>query len=423
MSDRGHTAQALLIENIGLLATPAGNMPARGEAMRAVTCIPQAAVLIRDGIIEAVYTQGTLPGNLPKDLCRVDAHGMLATPGLIDAHTHLVFGGWRQQEAAQRAQGVDYMEILREGGGILDTVRHTRAASYEALLAKGAGFVREMLSRGVTACEIKSGYGLDIETEAKQLCVARALGEGTPMEVVTTYLGAHAVPPEYKGRTDAYVDFLVEEAIPAIAAEDLADFCDVFCEADVFDLDQSRRILQAAMAHGLRARMHADEIVSLGGGGLAAELNAASADHLIAVSEESLLQLAQRDTVAVLLPQTSLFLGKPFAPARRMIELGVPVALATDFNPGSCPSNNLPLSMTLGMIRYGMTPEELLTAVTLNAAAAIGKAGSLGTLEPGKQADLVLWDAEDIAMLCYRMGSNLARAVYKRGELVAQNNA
>lgn len=409
---------ALLIHNIGLLATPVGTGPLRGAAMGALQKRQNAAVLIRDGVIKAVFSNGDT-AHCPEDTRLFDAGGRLATPGLIDSHTHLVFGGWRQHEAFRRAQGDAYMDILRAGGGILDTVARTRAAAPDALFAKSRAFVREMLARGVTSCEIKSGYGLDIDTERKQLRVARRLARETPMDVATTFLGAHAVPPEYAGDTDGYVDFLVHYAIPAVAAEGLADFCDAFCEEGVFDIGQSRRILLCAKAHGMAAKLHADEIVSMGGGALAAELDAVSADHLIAVDETGTERLAAGRTVATLLPQTSFYLGRPYAPARALIERGVPVALATDFNPGSCPSNNLHLSMTLAFLKYGLSPEEVLTAVTQNAACAIGRGERLGTLETGKQADLVLWDAEDVTMLCYRMGANLVHTVFKRGEPLA----
>lgn len=413
-------SRPLLIHNIGLLATPTGQQPLGGGAMEHVQTLPDASVLIEEGRIRAVCSHGELP-DAPEGTTRYDARGMIATPGLIDAHTHLVFGGYRQGEAQLRAQGAHYMDILRAGGGILDTVRKTRKASFDALYAKAEGFAREMLARGVTACEVKSGYGLDMDTERKQLRVARALGERTPLEVATTFLGAHAVAPEFAGAPDAYVDFLVREAIPTIAAEGLADFCDVFCEEGVFDIAQSRRILQCAAAHGMVGKLHADELVPMGGGGLAAEMGAVSADHLIAASGESLAKMARAGTIAVLLPQTSLYLGKPFAPAGRMMALAVPIALATDFNPGSCPSNNLHLSMTLAFLKYGMTPQAVLTAVTQNAACAIGRGDTLGTLEAGKQGDLVLWDAGDLAMLCYRMGSNLACTVVKRGEIICEN--
>lgn len=411
--------QALLIDNIGTLATPLGAAPLRGHAMDDLRIAHNAAILVRDGVIWGVYENGALPSPMPDAVQRLNAGGRLATPGLVDAHTHLVFGGYRQQEAWRRVRGDLYLDILRAGGGILDTVRKTRDMDFEALYDKSLRFVHEMLARGVTTCEAKSGYGLDIETEEKQLRVARALGKNTPMDIRATYLGAHAVPPEFAGRADAYVDFLVEEAIPRVAAQGLADFCDVFCEEGVFSIAQSRKILTCARMHGLRAKIHADELVPLGGGALAAELDAVSADHLIAADDRSLRKLAQSETVAVLLPQTSLYLDRPYARARDMLALGIPVALASDFNPGSCPSNNLLLSMTLGFLKYALSPGEVLTAATQNAACAIGLGERVGTLEAGKQADIVLWDAEDLSMLCYRMGSNLMHRVVKKGILLS----
>ncbi|MDL2317812.1 imidazolonepropionase [Eubacteriales bacterium OttesenSCG-928-A19] len=412
--------ETLLIHNIGLLATHRGSAPLHGAAMAEPMLLQDASILVENGRVTAVC-EGDSPAQAPSGARRYDAGGRLVTPGMIDSHTHLVFGGYRQQEVARRVRGVDYMEILRAGGGILDTVRHTRAASFDALYEKSLAFVWEMLARGVTACECKSGYGLDIETEMKQLRVARRLAETTPMDVRTTFLGAHAVPPEYAGHTDDYVDFLVGEAIPAIAAEGLADFCDVFCEEGVFSIAQSRRILLSAKEHSMPAKLHADEIVSLGGGALAAEVGAVSADHLIAVDPDGMRALAGSDTIATLLPQTSLYLGKPFAPGRALIEAGAAVALATDFNPGSCPSNNLQLSMNLGFLKYGLSPEEVLAAVTLNAACALGMGAGIGTLEEGKRADIVLWDAEDLSLPCYRMGSNLVHAVFKDGVLIHES--
>lgn len=406
-----------MLTNIGLLATPTGSVPARGHRMGEVALHRDAAIHVRDGVVAGIYSGGR---RLRLDIEEVDAGQRLVTPGLIDAHTHLVFGGYRQHEVQKRLQGADYLEILKSGGGILDTVRSTRAASEQILTGKSQALAVEMLARGVTCCEIKSGYGLDIDTEMKQLRVARELSGVLPLDVRTTFLGAHAVPEEFGGRADDYVAYLLSEVIPEVAKSGLADFCDVFCERGVFDIGQSRAVLECARRHGLKLKLHADELEPMGGAQLAASLNATSADHLIAADDGGLDALSNSDTVAVLLPQTSLYLDKPFARARRMIGLGIPVALATDFNPGSCPSNNLHLSMNLGFIKYRMTPEEILTAVTLNAACAISMGESAGTLEPGKQADFVVWDADDLAMLCYRMGTNLAKCVVKRGMKVGE---
>ncbi len=410
-------ANRLLIKNIGLLQTPQGSDrhcgPRQGENLK----LRGASVLIEDGIIRAVAQDGALPQG-SEGAETLDAGGCLVTPGLVDAHTHLVFGGWRQGEIPLKLKGATYLDILRAGGGILDTVRHTRAASEEELYQKSRRFLDEMLSLGVTTCEIKSGYGLDIDTELKQLRVIRRLAEDHPMDVAATYLGAHAIPDEYKGRADDYVDLVCGAVIPRVAQEGLAEFCDVFCEDSVFDVAQSRRVLEAGKKHGLRPKIHADEIEEIGGAELSGEVQAVSAEHLIATGERGMAAMQKGGVIACLLPQTSFYLGKTFAPARRMIELGIPVALASDFNPGSCPSFNLQLSVNLGVLRYKMLPEEILTAVTINAACACGRERTVGAIEPGKKADLVLWDAPDWEMVCYRFGSNLAKTVVKGGKII-----
>ncbi len=402
--------EKLVIKNIGLLATPTGKTARGGAAQGQITRLPNAWLEAVDGIITAVGT-----GEAPNCPNTVDAQGHLVTPGLIDAHTHLVFGGWREHELAMKRQGVPYLEILAKGGGILSTVRATREATEDSLTQKGETILRQMLALGVTACEAKSGYGLDRETELKQLRVIRNLKERQPVELVATYLGAHAVPTEYKGNRQAYMDLMVKEMIPLVAEEGLAEYCDVFCETGVFTPEESQVILKAGQAHGLGAKIHADEIDALGGSELAGRIRAVSAEHLIAIDQRGIASMAEGGTVAVLLPATSLYLGKPYAPARAMIEAGVPVATASDFNPGSCPSFNMQLVMDLASWGYKMTPEEVLTAVTLNAAAAIGRADRLGSLEAGKQADLVIWNTANLEYLFYRFGENLAKTVMKKG--------
>lgn len=406
----------LLIKNIGLLQTPIGNTSARGEAQAHNVKIKNAAILIEDGLIKAVFEGGELPF-CGKSVDAMDANGMLATPGWIDCHTHLVFGGWRQHEVPLKLRGASYLEILRAGGGILDTVRHTREASEDALYEKSNAFLGEMLANGVTTVEGKSGYGLDLEHECKQLRVMKRLNETQPVEVIPTFMGAHAIPTEYAGDGDKYIDYLCDEVLPRVKEEGLARFADVFCEDSVFNVAQSRKYLKAAQALGLGLKIHADEIEEIGGVQLAGELHAISAEHLIATGEAGMAALAAGGVTAALLPQTSFYLNKPFAQARRMIELGIPIAIASDFNPGSSPSLNLQLAANLGYLRYGMQPAEVLTAVTLNAACAIGLGDRLGTIETGKQADIVLWDAPDMEMLCYRFGSNLAHTVIKKGEV------
>lgn len=408
--------EKLLVKNIGLLQTPVGSGCHCGAQQGENQKLKNAAVLCEDGKITAVTADSALPAG-SEGAAVYDAGGRLVTPGLVDAHTHLVFGGWRQGEIPLKLRGATYLDILRAGGGILDTVRHTRAASEDELFEKSRAFLDEMLALGVTTCEIKSGYGLDLETELKQLRVIRRLNSEHPVDIAATYLGAHAIPDEYKGRADEYVDFVCQTVIPRVAEEKLASFCDVFCEDSVFDVAQSRRVLEAGKKHGLRPKIHADEIEEIGGAGLSGEVGAVSAEHLIATGERGMEAMRRGGVIACLLPQTSFYLGKTFAPARRMIELGIPVALASDFNPGSCPSFNLQLSINLGLLRYQMLPEEILTAVTVNAACACGRGNLCGTLEAGKQADLVVWDAPDWEMVCYRFGSNQTKAVVKNGRV------
>lgn len=399
-----------LIRNIGLLATPEGFCARRGPAQGQLRLLKNAWVLAEDGIITAVG-QSEPPCGAEQI---IDGAGRLATPGLADAHTHLIFGGWRQDELADKLHGVPYLDILARGGGILSTVRATRAATEAELLEKGRRALLEMQRFGVTACEAKSGYGLETETELRQLRVIRQLGQECAMDLAPTLLGAHALPPEYQADREGYLRLLCEEMIPRAAAEGLARFCDVFCEEGVFTVEEARRILLAGKAHGLLPKLHADEIHPIGGSQLAGELGAVSAEHLIVCPEEGMERMARGGVIACLLPCTSLYLGASFAPARRLVEKGVAIAIATDFNPGSCPCLNLQLAMSLGCLYYRLTPEEVLTAVTLNGAAAMGLAGRLGSVEPGKQCDLALWDAPDLNYLCYRMGSNLCASVIKK---------
>lgn len=407
---------SLLIKNIGMLQTPIGSESHAGLKQGENLKLNNAAILIRDGVIAEITDDGILPKGAEKVDFEIDAEGKLATPGLIDGHTHLVFGGYRQNEIPMKLEGMTYLDILKEGGGILDTVRKTRASSFEELYDKSAGFLDEMLSLGVTTCEAKSGYGLDLENETKQLKVVKRLKEAHRVELVSTFMGAHAVPDEYKGRSDEFVDFLCEELLPYVAENKLATYCDIFCEDAVFNVEQSRKYLSKAKELGFGLKIHADEIEEIGGSELAGEMGAISAEHLIAAGEKGMAAMAKAGTTAMLLPATSFYLGKTYAPARRMIELGIPVAIATDFNPGSCPSLSLQFGINLGYLKYRMTPEEVLTAVTINPACAMGRGHIVGTLEVGKQADIVIWNAPDMQMLCYRFGSNLAWKVIKKGK-------
>ena len=405
----------ILIKNIGMLATAEGNEPLRGAAQHGgVKLRRNAAVMINGDTIQAVYDNGSAPecDNV------IDAGGRLVTAGLIDAHTHLIFGGWRQHEVPLKLRGASYLEILQAGGGILNTLVATRNASEDELYERAEKALAEMLDHGITTVEAKSGYGLDVENELKQLRVIRRLSAEGGFSVVPTFMAAHAVPPEFKGDPDGYIEFICTKILPKVADDELCEFVDVFCETGVFDVEQSRRMLTYGQAYGFKTKIHADEIDAIGGSVLAGEMGAVSAEHLIAINKAGIESMARGGTIACLLPGTSLYLGKEFAPARDMIAAGVPVAVCTDFNPGSCPSNDLQLCMNLAYLKYRMTPEEVLAAVTINAACAVGRGETLGTVEPGKQADLVIWDAEDLDYLVYRMGTNKAEKVIRKGNIV-----
>ncbi|HET9344233.1 MAG TPA: imidazolonepropionase [Candidatus Limnocylindrales bacterium] len=358
---------------------------------------------------------------------RLDALGGAVTPGLVDPHTHLLFAGSREDELELRQRGAGYMEILASGGGILSTVARTRAATADDLRAHGRRWLDEMLAHGTTTVEAKSGYGLDLQTELRLLEVAHELGAAGPVDVVPTYLGAHAVPPEFRDRPDgveAYVRNVVDEQLPGIAAQGRARFCDVFCEEGAFSAAQAERILLAGAALGLAPRLHADELVPSGGAELAAAIGAVSADHLAAPSEAGIEALSAaaadgRPVVATVLPATTWFLMKPrHAPARTFIERGIPVAIGTDFNPGTSPTPSLPLAMTIACLNLGLTPDEVLAAVTINAAFAVGLGEEVGSLEGGKTADLVIWRVPTSRQIPYWPAADLARTVVKRGRVV-----
>lgn len=412
---------SLLIHHIGMLATATGSAAKAGAAQGQIRVLRDAYVAVQDGKITAVG-EGNFPQSFLSEGCScIDAQGSLVTAGLVDAHTHLVFGGWREDELALKLHGVPYLDILAQGGGILSTVRATRRASREELLQKTRKALSTMLSYGTTTCEAKSGYGLNLEDECKQLEVVEKLKGCQPVELVSTFMAAHALPEEYKDDREGYLSLVIDRMLPYVVQHHLAEYCDVFCETGVFTAQESRRILQAAQKLGLGAKIHADEIDPIGGSQLAGEIGAVSAEHLIVCPQEGIASMARASTIACLLPATSFYLGATFAPAKQMIEAGVPVAIATDFNPGSTPNLSLQLAMNIACYRYRMTPEETLTAATLNAAAAIGRAGKVGTVEVGKQADLLIWDADNLNYIFYRYGNNLVKTVIKAGEVVCCN--
>ena len=403
----------LLITDIGALAPPLGTAAKGGAAQGEIQTLRNAYVLIEDGVITQVGTGAPPP-------CQgevLSAGGALVTPGLVDAHTHLIFGGWRQNELGLKLHGKTYLEIQNAGGGIQSTTNATRQATAEELAEKALRALDEMMGFGVTTCEAKSGYGLSTEHELKALQVIKDLQRRHPIDIAATFMGAHLVPAEYKADREAYIRLICEEMLPQVKEQGIAQFCDVFCEADTFTVEESRRVLEAGLKYGLRPKIHADEIEAIGGSQLAGELGAISAEHLIVCPPDGIESMARGGVVACLLPCTSLYLGASFAPARDMVNAGVPVAMASDFNPGSCPCLNMQLVINLGCLKYRLTPEEVLTAVTLNAAAAIDRAGTIGSVEPGKAGDLVIWEAADLNYLCYRMGSNLVRNVIKGGQV------
>lgn len=412
----------LILKNIGKLVTMQGSSSFRvKEEMNKINIIENAYIAVKNGKILAIGV-GDEFGNLCGDDTKIhDAEGLLVTPGLIDSHTHLIHGGSRENEFSMKLNGVPYIEILNNGGGILSTVKATKEASEEELYKKAKKSLDRMLEFGVTTVEEKSGYGLELNTEIKQLEVARALDKNHPVDLVHTFLGAHAVPEEYKENHKAYIDILVDVMMPKIKDMGLAEFCDVFCEEGVFTIEESEYILQKAKEIGYKLKIHADEIESLGGAELAAKLGCVSADHLMAASDEGIKMMAENNVVANILPATSFNLNKNYADCRKMIDMGAIVSLSSDYNPGSCPSENLQLVMQLGCLHLKMTPNEVLTAVTINAAYAIDRADKIGSIEVGKNADFVVFDARNVEYLMYHFGINHTKKVYKNGNLVVDN--
>lgn len=415
----------LLIHNIAEIATPLGSAPRSGEDQGRVKHLERAEIVVSGECI--VFVGGREQrerdfGDLP-DAKRLDAAGGTVVPGWVDPHTHLPWAGSREHEFAARLQGAGYQEIAAAGGGILATVGRTREASTEDLAAAMAPRLKQMLRWGTTTAEAKSGYGLATDQEIKQLEAIRLAADTQPVDLVPTLMAAHEVPPEFEDRADDYVDLVTDEIIPRVAERELASFCDVFCERGVFTADQSLKVLRAGRDHGLIPRLHADEFVDSDGARVAAEVGAASADHLIAVSDEGIERLAESQVTAVLLPGTSFFLMRhSYAPARRLIEAGVPVALATDCNPGSSNTESIPGVITLAVLEMGLTVEEALTAATLNAACSLGLGEQIGSVEVGKQADLLLLEAPNLFHLAYHFGINPVGVVIKRGRVAHEQS-
>ncbi len=384
--------------------------------------IENGYIIIKDGFIKSIGS-----GELPTCLCEsgtqiIDAEGKTVTPGLVDCHTHLVHGGSRENELPMKLAGAPYIDILKSGGGILSTVRATREQTKEQLMDKAIKSLNRMLTHGTTTVEAKSGYGLDFDAEIKCLEAAKELNIAHPVDIVSTYMGAHAIPPEYKGNGKGYLDFMIKDVMPYIIENGLAEYMDVFCEDGVFSVDESEFIMQKAKDMGFKLKIHADEIIPLQGAELAAKMGAVSAEHLLAASDEGIDDMAKARVTAVLLPGTSFYLmtGK-FARARKMIEKGVKVALATDYNPGTCPTENLQSIMTFACFGMKLTPLEIIKGMTINAAYAIGRENEIGSIEIGKKADLVIFDCPNLNYLIYHFGINHVDKVIKKGKVVVDN--
>lgn len=406
------------------ITTPLGGAaPSAGAEQGRVKTWEKGALLVVDGQIAAVGDEEevlksaeALDDQIDEE---IDCEGACMIPGFVDPHTHICFAARREKEFTMRLQGKTYLEILGAGGGILSSVRSVAEATEDELYETTLDNVLSALSLGTTTMEIKSGYGLSTEQELKMLRVIKRIAEETPLDIVPTFMGAHAVPAEYKQNPDAFVDIIVKEMLPAVKAQGIAHYCDVFCETGVYTVDQSRRILQAARELGMKLRIHADEVDDTQGAGLAAELRAVSAEHLLAANEKNLRAMANASVIADVLPATAYSLRKPYAPVRKMIELGVPVALASDCNPGSCFCESMPFVFGLAVMNMGMTVEEALVACTLNSAWSVGLQDKVGSLEVGKQADFLLLDGDSPTILAYHAGVSPVTEVYKRGVYVS----
>ncbi|CAH0169499.1 Imidazolonepropionase [Peribacillus sp. Bi96] len=398
--------------------------PRSKEAMSELGLIEDGSIWMESGLIQAIGTTKELEELYADRMHEAevfDATGHLVTPGLVDPHTHVVYGGSREREFEMRLEGATYMDIMNAGGGIHATTRMTREASEEELMEQTTRRLDSFLAHGVTTVEGKSGYGMNLETELKQLRVMKKLQEEHPIDLVPTFMGAHAVPKDYKGREDEFVDHLINDMLPIVSEEKLAEFNDVFCEKGVFTPEQSERILTAGKKYGLIPKIHADEIEPYGGAELAAKIGAISAEHLLKASDEGITAMAKSGTIACLLPATALYLREEAAPGRRMVDEGVAVAISTDCNPGSSPTTSMPLVMNLACISMRLTPAEALTAATYNAACAINRQEKVGSLEVGKQADVVLWNVENYQELQYLFGVNHVKSVWKNGVQVVND--
>lgn len=406
-----------LLKNAGQLVTPRGKSARFGEQMGDLTTLERRDVLVKEGRIQQIGERGEFDDSIGSEPQVIDAGGNPVLPGFIDPHTHFVFAGYRADEFNARLNGASYEEIADQGGGIVRSVSPTRKASLEELKEISRERLRSVARHGVTTIEGKTGYGLNLEAELKQLKAMVELDDEIPLDVVPTFLGAHVIPNEYKENREEYIELLLDDLIPA-AGKEGAVFCDVFCDRGAFSVEESRRILNSGKEAGMRPKIHADEIESTGAAGLAAEVGAISADHLLKSSNRDLIALRDNGIVAVLLPITAFSLKEEYAKGRWMIDNGLAVSIATDLNPGSCFSESIPLLFSLATLYMELSIEEAITALTLNAAAAIGRAEEVGSIEPGKKGDFVILDAPDYEHLSYHIGVNLVDKVVKEGEVI-----
>lgn len=412
-----------LITGASQLLTLRGGAPRRGSSLSNLGIINGGAVLIRDERILAVGTRKKVEAHKEaRDAEKLDVGGRVVLPGFVDSHTHLVHAASRAEEYELKIQGASYEEIARKGGGILNSVKKLRAATYDALKQRALSALEEFASYGTTTLEAKSGYGLDVASELKILALYKELNREQPLEIVSTFLGAHVVPAEFRGTLDGtnrYIDLLLNKLLPEIVIQDFAEFCDVFCDRGAFTLDQARQILSTAQSHGLAPRLHAEQLSHTGATRLAVELNAASCDHLEQINAADIRALAKSTTVATLLPGCDFHLGlKQYAPARSLIEAGAIVSLATDFNPGTSPTVSMPMILSLACNQLRMTPAEAIASATLNAAYTLRREKQIGSLEPGKQADLAVFEVEDYREIPYYFGMNRCWMTMKRGAII-----
>jgi len=408
----------MIITNAGQLLTLKGKTPRTGKLMNDLSIITDGAVAIKGGIILAVGKSAEI-GTLYTSETVIDAKGGVVMPGFVDAHTHLIFGRTREDEFARRLAGENYVTIAKAGGGIKSTIKSTRETPQEKLYIDAFKRLQRMMMQGTTTVESKSGYGLTVDSELTQLEVIERLNQESDADVLATFMGAHEFPPEYAEDRERYIDILIKEMIPSVQRQGIARFCDIFTEAHVYNIDQSRRILSAAQDNGLLLKMHADEIEPMGGAELAAEMGCISADHLGATSVQGMRAMKVAGVIAVLLPATLFTLrSKRYAPAREMIDMGLAVAIATDFNPGSCNCDSMPFVITLSCLQMLMSPEEAISAATINAACAIGMQDRIGSLENGKQADILIWDASSYNFIPFHIGSPYLTHVIKKGRIL-----